>query len=152
MEVFLEFAGRHPVLVWGAVFLTGITIANEIRLVARRGFNLDPTGAVALINDGGDSDVVRPRYVVVADGSGVDRFRAGHIVNARNIPQDELGDAADKKLKGLKGNPLIVCCDNGISSGRAVTLLRSLGFDKAVSLQGGLAAWQRENLPLVKGK
>ena len=142
MEVFLEFAGRHPVLVWGAVFLTGITIANEIRLVARRGFNLDPTGAVALINDG----------AAVIDTRSVDRFRAGHIVNARNIPQDELGDAADKKLKGLKGDPLIVCCDNGISSGRAVTLLRSLGFDKAVSLQGGLAAWQRENLPLVKGK
>ena len=75
------------------------------------------------------------------------RFDGGHIVDAVNIPPDELAAKAETRLK--KKRPVLLVCDTGARSGRLVGTLRKAGFDNAWSLDGGLAAWQRDNLPLV---
>ena len=52
-----------------------------------------------------------------------------------------------KRLK--KQRTVILVCDNGTNSSRCTDQLRQEGFESVFSLQGGLSAWQQENLPVV---
>ena len=56
-----------------------------------------------------------------------------------------------KDLPGNKALPVIVVCASGMRSQRAVATLRRAGFEKALSLQGGLRAWREANLPIATG-
>ena len=47
--------------------------------------------------------------------------------------------------------PLILVCQSGARSGRAVAIAKKLGFEQAQSLGGGLASWRAANLPVEKG-
>ncbi len=58
--------------------------------------------------------------------------------------------AAD--LDKLKGAPLIVCCETGIRSTKAVSALKKQGFERVFSLDGGIAAWNKAGLPLTSKK
>jgi rhodanese-related sulfurtransferase len=72
------------------------------------------------------------------------------VGGAKNIPLDEL----EVKLAGVVKNktvPLILVCQSGARSSRAVVIAKKLGFEKAQSLSGGLSAWKTANLPVEKG-
>jgi rhodanese-related sulfurtransferase len=86
---------------------------------------------------------------VVIDICEPSEFSAGHVVGAKNIPigdlQVKLGSAVkNKKL------PIILVCQSGARSGRAVATAKGLGFEQVHSLGGGLMAWKAANLPLEK--
>ena len=101
---------------------------------------LNPAGAVQLIN--------REKAVVI-DVCDPGEFAAGHLGGAKNIPLAEL----ETKLAGAVKNktlPLILVCQSGARSGRAVAIAKKLGYDKAQSLGGGLASWKAASLPIEK--
>ena len=91
--------------------------------------------AVGLINKGAKIVDVREQ----------EPYDKAHIVGAIRVAPDQL--EVDRRLK--KNKPVILVCDNGISSGRFIDNLREAGFESVFSLQGGLMAWQRDNLPVV---
>lgn len=101
---------------------------------------ISPAGAVNLIN--------RERAVVV-DVSDTAEFAAGHVGGAKNIPLGQLEEklAATVKNKAL---PLILTCQTGARSGRALAIAQKLGYQQAQSLGGGLGAWKTANLPVEK--
>ncbi|MFK8014533.1 MAG: rhodanese-like domain-containing protein [Gammaproteobacteria bacterium] len=142
MDRLLEFATNHPILISSAVFLTILTLANEFRTVSRRGVDLSPQDAIALINSG----------ATVVDVRGIDHYKNGHIINARHIPMDELADKADNKLGGNKEAPVVIYDENGSQGARAVNVLRAQQFTNVVNIKGGVGAWARENFPLEAGK
>ena len=45
---------------------------------------------------------------------------------------------------------MILVCQAGSRSGRALAVARKLGYDKAQSLAGGLKAWREASMPLSK--
>ena len=96
--------------------------------------------AVQLIN--------RERAVVV-DVSENDEFAAGHIVGARNIPVAQFEQRLPEVVKN-KGVPLILVCANGSRAQRCLAKAKTLGYDKAVVLAGGLRAWKDANLPVER--
>ncbi|MEO6030690.1 MAG: rhodanese-like domain-containing protein, partial [Burkholderiaceae bacterium] len=49
-----------------------------------------------------------------------------------------------------KSLPLVVVCPTGSRALRAVATLKSLGFENARALAGGLGAWRDANLPVEK--
>ena len=49
-----------------------------------------------------------------------------------------------------KGLPLILTCQTGARSGRALAIAQKLGYQQAQSLGGGLGAWKTANLPVEK--
>ena len=104
------------------------------------GGGLSPDGAVQLIN--------REKAVVV-DVCEVEEFAAGHVGGAKNIPLNQLDDKLAAAVKN-KTLPLILVCQTGARSGRAVAMAKKLGYDNAQSMAGGLKAWQTANLPLEK--
>jgi rhodanese-related sulfurtransferase len=101
---------------------------------------LTPAAMVQLIN--------REKAVVV-DVCETAEFVAGHVNGAKNIPLGEL----EAKLGGAVKNktlPLILVCQTGARSGRALAIAKKLGYEQAQSLGGGLAAWRAANLPIEK--
>ena len=101
---------------------------------------LTPAAAVQLIN--------REKAVVV-DVCETNEFAAGHVTGSKNIPLGEL----EAKLAGAVKNktlPLILVCQSGARSGRAVAIAKKLGYEQAQSLGGGLAAWRAASLPVEK--
>lgn len=101
---------------------------------------LDPNAAVQLMN--------REKAVVV-DVCEPAEFAAGHITGSKNIPLSDL----EAKLAGAVKNkalPVILVCQSGARSGRALATAKKLGFDNAQSLGGGLKAWVAAGLPVEK--
>jgi rhodanese-related sulfurtransferase len=85
---------------------------------------------------------------LLIDVSEPEEFARGHANGARNVPLGRLEGA--KELPSNKALPLIVVCPTGARAGRAVALLRKAGYERAHSLEGGLAAWREANLPVEK--
>ena len=141
METYIEFAGNHPVLVSALLFSFFMLVFSELRRKSRGLTHIEPQEAVKLIN----SDAV------VIDLRSAEAFAKGHIVNARNIPLDEL-DANQEKINRLASKPILAVCDAGMSSKRAVDSLRKSGLESVYGLKGGLTAWKEASLPLVTTK
>ena len=102
---------------------------------------LDPAGAVQLIN--------REKAVVI-DVCEPAEYAAGHVGGAKNIP---LGDLESKLGAAVKNKslPVILVCQSGARSGRAVAIAKKLGYEQAQSLGGGLSSWKSANLPVERG-
>ena len=141
MDRYLEFASNHPILVTALLISFFVLVFSELRRKARGITNIEPQDAVKLIN----------ADAVVIDVRSAEAFARGHIVNARNIPLDEL-DANDEKIAKLAAKPILTVCDAGITSNRAVDTLRKAGMESVYGLKGGITAWTQANLPLVTGK
>jgi len=109
-------------------------------IAAGSGGGLTPDGAVQLMN--------REKAIVI-DVSENDEFAAGHIRGARNVPVNELQARLPEVAKN-KTVPLILVCASGARAKRAQGVAKSLGYDKAVVLGGGLKAWRDANLPVEK--
>ena len=88
---------------------------------------------------------------LVIDVRNAQAFCQGHIINAQNIELSNL-EQAIKKIQKFKTNPVIVY-DDTQGSRKAIKFakaFKALGFQQVQCLKGALAAWQKENFPLVK--
>jgi rhodanese-related sulfurtransferase len=139
MERFLEYAMRHPLLFGGTVVLALAVAAYEFSKARSGGQAVGPTDAVRLMNQG----------ALLLDVRTQAEYDAGHIIDARHVPQDEVANAAET-LKRFKDKVIVTCCETGMRAGAVARTLRTQGFTKVVNLRGGLQAWRAENLPLVK--
>jgi rhodanese-related sulfurtransferase len=106
----------------------------------RSGKNVSILQATQLLNQG---------KAVILDVREPAEFAAGHMRDAKNIPLNELSNRADE-LGKFKSKTLIVICKSGTRSGKALGQLKKVGFDEAFSLDGGMAAWQAQGLPIAK--
>ncbi len=141
MDQYLEFAANHTLLVTALLFSFFLLIFTELRRKAGGLVSVEPQDAVKLINND----------AVVLDLRSPEAFARGHIVNAKNIPFDEL-DAKNEKLESFRTKPIVAVCDSGMTSSRAVSRLRKSGFASVYGLKGGIAGWTQANLPLVTAK
>jgi rhodanese-related sulfurtransferase len=140
MNRFVEYITNHPFLVAAGAILAVLAIVFELRHRSRGAGSVGTADAVRLANTGA-------LLLDVRDGA---EYEAGHIIEARHIPAAEIASRAES-LKKFKEKPVIVYCDAGFTSAGAARQLRASGFNKVVTLSGGLNSWRQENLPLVKG-
>lgn len=143
MEQFLVFLQKNPMnlVLFGTVLVTGgMLVWPVISRLTRPGQEVGPVEAVQLINR---------RDAVVLDLRDAAEYKAGHITNARHMPEGEI-DSRMKDLEKIKTKPIIVSCARGNRSTNVANRLRKLGFGEVVSLRGGIAAWQQANMPLEK--
>ena len=87
----------------------------------------------------------------VIDIRSAEAYGRGHIAGSKNIPFDELG-ARLAKLKHVKSKPVIAVCDVGMTSNKAIALLKQNGFESVYGLKGGMSGWTQTGLPVVTGK
>lgn len=136
----LEFVGNHPFLFTALLVILALMALNELWRWRNAQPRLAPTEAVRLIN----SDNAR---VIDVRASG--EFEGGHIVNARNIPQDRLDEHLKELLKRRK-KPVLLYCGNGLSAPRVAARLVEAGMEQVYVLKGGLQNWQQAGLPITR--
>ncbi|MCG8324636.1 MAG: rhodanese-like domain-containing protein [Thiotrichales bacterium] len=76
-------------------------------------------------------------------------FRDGHIISSINLPHAEFSGRVSE-LKKYKDKPLVLYCQTGADSGRAIRVLRHDGFSDVYLLKGGLQAWKNASMPVTK--
>ena len=108
--------------------------------VLSQGKGLNPAQAVQLMN--------RDKAVVI-DVCEPGEYAAAHISGARNVPLAQLESQLPNIVKN-KATPVILVCQAGMRSGRALNVARKLGYENAQSLAGGLKAWQAASMPVSK--
>ncbi len=141
MEPILQYAGNHPFLFGGMLLMFAVVFAYEMRMARRKGTDVTATEAVAMINAGAQPVDIRAAA----------QYEKSHILDARNIPLSDL-DQHLASLERLKERGILVYCDNGTASAKAVETLKARGVPGAKSLRGGLTAWRAENLPVFSGR
>jgi rhodanese-related sulfurtransferase len=137
-QKYMNFIVTNWMLIAIALVSGGLLLWPVIQGAATAG--LSPAAAVQLIN--------REKAVVV-DVSEVSEFAAGHVTGAKNIPLGELEAKLASSVKN-KALPLILVCQSGARSARAVVTAKKLGYEQAQSLGGGLATWRAANMPVEK--
>lgn len=125
------------------IWLIGIALVSGGALIwpnLRRGRSISILQATQMINQGKG---------VVLDVREPAEFVAGHLRDSKNIPLKELSNRIGE-LDKFKSKAVIVVCQAGTRSAKAVAQLKKAGFNEAFSLDGGVAAWQAQGLPVAK--
>ncbi len=89
----------------------------------------------------------RERGLVILDVRERDAYDAGHIPGARHVARGQLEILIDRMLPDPT-TPVLTCCEFGKISTLAAATLRSMGFTRAVALDGGIKAWREAGHPL----
>lgn len=126
------------------IFILGLVLVSGgallVPAVMRRGAKVTLLEATQLMNQG---------KALVLDVRTPAEFATGHVRDAKNIALNEL-TAKIAELAKYKDKPVIVVCQSGIRSTKAMTLLKKAGFSQVVCMDGGMAVWHKQGLPTVK--
>lgn len=143
MEQYFIFLQKSPY----HMLLLGLALSSGVMLLwplisrpFRQANEIGAFDAVQLINR---------RDALVLDVRDSGDYEAGHVGNAKHVPESQLADRA-KELEKYKSRPVVVSCRNGMRSSAIAATLRKEGFAEAFALRGGIAAWQQAGLPLEK--
>lgn len=104
-----------------------------------------PFMALAELNarlERGDEDLI------VLDVREREAFTRGHIARARSLPRGQLELRVNQDLPDPTRR-ILVYCELGQISTLATATLREMGFQRAVALDGGMAAWRKAGYPII---
>ena len=88
--------------------------------------------------------------LVVLDVREKDAYETAHIPGARLLPRGQLELRVDKELPDPTAR-IVTCCEFGRISTLAASTLRTMGFQRAVALDGGMKAWLEAGYPTRPG-
>jgi len=121
------------------IIISGLLLIFPNILSVGRGKTITSKNSVLLMNR-------EPSFLI--DVRGEQDFNLGHLQNATNIKLEEIPDKINIIKKHSK-KLIVVYCQKGIRSQQAVNLLIKLGLDNVVSIEGGINAWIKEQLPVA---
>ena len=126
------------------IWLIGLALLSGGMLilpyVQRRGQKVSLLQATQRINQGN---------VCLLDVREADEYATGHLRGSLHIPMKELAQRIGE-LEKSKSKVVIAVCQTGVRSSSATAQLKKAGFAEVYSLDGGVAAWQAQGLPVVK--
>jgi glyoxylase-like metal-dependent hydrolase (beta-lactamase superfamily II)/rhodanese-related sulfurtransferase len=88
--------------------------------------------------------------LVVLDVREREAYLEGHIAGALLLPRGQLELRVNQALPDPTRR-ILTCCELGRISTLAAATLRSMGFQRAVALDGGMKAWREAGYPLETG-
>jgi rhodanese-related sulfurtransferase len=144
LESFLVFLQKSPfnMLLFGLALASGAMLLWP--LISRPFRVSHEVGAIEAVQ------LINRRDALVLDVRETGDYAAGHIANAKHLPEAQLADRL-KELEKFRARPIVVSCRTGTRAPSVSGMLRKKGFAEAFALRGGIAAWQQASLPLEKG-
>jgi rhodanese-related sulfurtransferase len=103
------------------------------------------TDQVELISPREASAMYTEKKAVIVDVREDSEWNEQHIPGAIHIPWAQLNERLSE-LKQFKDSPVITQCKKGGLSAKALDVLKSAGFSKAYSMDGGIVAWAEAGL------
>ena len=135
----MDFIQKNLLLI-GVALISGAMLLWPLLRRASGGPWVSSLEATQLINQE-DALVVDVRDAV--------DYARGHLLGARHLAPDQIERRIAEVAKN-KNKPLIVYCDGGNGSGRALDSLKKLGYARVYNLSGGYSAWRQAGLPTEK--
>ncbi len=89
--------------------------------------------------------------MIVLDVRERDAYEAGHVPGARHLPRGQLELRVNQDLPDPTRR-IVSCCEFGRISTLATATLRTMGYRRAVALDGGMKAWREAGYALTIGK
>ena len=133
----IEFSLNHtPLVMTFAASIAGLFFVES----KRAGETVTPVQAVQLINK---------ERAVLLDVREAKQFKEGHIAGAMNIVHTNIKQRLTE-IQSYKEKPIILVCAMGQHVGAVGKLLKQSGFKDVRRLQGGIAGWKNDQLPLIK--
>jgi rhodanese-related sulfurtransferase len=108
-------------------------------VLMRRGRGISSQDAIQLINR---------RNAVVLDIRDAAAFATGHLPQARHLAFADLAKAP--QVAKNKSTPVLLVCQTGQRSTKAEATLKEAGYAEVYVLDGGLDAWSKAGMPVVK--
>ncbi len=140
MSQLVEFIGNHPFLVTLFLLVLFLYLSSLYKEKSRAFQTINIDQLTRLVNQENAQVIdVRPK----------EAYQQGHIVNALNMPLEDI-TSGKIKLDKLKKKPVVVYCQMGRSSSKASKNLTDAGIEQVFNLQGGINTWISEKLPLSK--
>jgi rhodanese-related sulfurtransferase len=136
----VKFFTDYTNLVLIAVLLVSGGLLLWPTLMRRGRGAVSPADAVLLINR---------RNASVIDLRPAAEYSQGHIPAAKNFGLAELQAKVGQIAKN-KSNPVLLVCQTGQQSQKASQIVSDAGYAEVHVLQGGLDAWQKAGMPVVK--
>lgn len=141
LDQYIAFASRHQIMVFVFIALLCALIYMQVRIMIARVKKLNSNAANVMINR--ENGV----YVDVRVST---LFSKGHIAGSVNIPLADIKSGKLARIDSYKDKPVIVVGKDKMDSDcfNAVVSLKKQGYTKVYSLEGGIAQWSMDNLPL----
>jgi rhodanese-related sulfurtransferase len=95
------------------------------------------------------TQMINSRNAVVIDVRDAEEFNQGSVTGARNIPLAQLTERKAEWQK-YKTRPVILLCQSGARSSKALAQLTAEGLTEVYNLTGGIAGWREASMPVVK--
>lgn len=140
MAQLFEFVTHHSILVSLFVFAVTFWLATEVRHRKIGPQKLSLQSAIAILNH---------QEGVLVDLRNAAEYNKGHVQGALHLPLAQISGATNQ-LQKVKGKPVILACQAGQQAPTACATLKKQGFEALYYLEGGMAAWISEHLPVVK--
>jgi rhodanese-related sulfurtransferase len=103
----------------------------------------DPDWGKAELSFASSPKFVKESNILLLDLRPADKFAAGHIPRALNLPAADLGKYQEKNFPEYKGSLIVFYGDNQGEVEKALELMRDYSFTKASYFPGGLARWSK---------
>ncbi|MBO67899.1 MAG: hypothetical protein CL398_06265 [Acidiferrobacteraceae bacterium] len=111
----------------------------------RRGSGIKLVTAVQL------PQLVNHDNAIILDVGEPAEFKKGHIPQAINMPISQFAKDIGRLDKyRSKGIPIVLSSRNNQRCNKAASILKKNNFPNIYTLSGGLASWEKENLPLER--
>ncbi len=136
MALFLEFLSQQWTLVAALAAVAVMLFFHESR---KSGPALSPQQAISIVNsqDG--------LFIDLRDAKD---YKAGHIVDALNLPVAKLQDRMTE-LEKHKNTPIVLVCKMGQQASSAGKILKAAGFEQVYKMTGGMMEWANLQLPTI---
>lgn len=139
---FIIFAQHNWLLLAALVLIVFLLFLEENKAKGAGGWQVKPQAAITLINR---SDAI------VVDVRPKTAYETGHIVGAINSTKDTIMTTLSQK-KINKERYIILVCKLGQEANKLIFQIKKQGYLNVKVLSGGIEAWKRAELPLVKKK
>lgn len=138
MEQYLEFLINHYLLTLAFIVVTYLLIRDLIENSFTKFESLSPLLAVTKMNT---------NNVFVIDVRETAEYVKGHIEDAKNIPLGNLEEQI-ASIDAYKNKDVLVVCQSGTRTTAASKILIKAGFEKLLTLKGGMQSWEDNKLPI----
>ena len=138
MEHLGQFLQNHWQLCVAFVVISILILLNESLNQRKQGKSVSPEMAVDLINN---------KQAVVMDLRDAAAFKAGHIIGAMRVSEN---DFDTPRISKYKNKDIILVCVRGVQAASLASKLRTKEYTNPMVLSGGIEAWKQANLPLIK--
>jgi len=140
MDQVLEFVSNHMILSVALIIIVFLIIKMEFDRFTSGIVQINPFEAIRQLND---------EQAVVVDVRETKEYSEGHLKDAMHIPLSDFKTRIDE-LNKFKEKSVIAYCRSGQRSFSACKMLKKAGFEAVSNLQGGIMAWENQNMPVSK--